>query len=396
MTGIDLLSMIDNVDVVTESAELDVMTSLMNVYMKEAQLIQEGFMDEVNAPIKGKEGESILKKILMFIPRLIAKIIRMITRLIQYKKRADERSSIRTSLELLAYRDDTSKESVDDFIKATGIELDKWYQAPGGFRYKYTFLPNTTDYGDALMIVCHGMMYDHNKMNNMDSSTVDDELNSIFKKHNVDSEYAKTGLAFYFDDFVGSMMWDIADSLQECADNMKKTYVERINNNNEINDRNEMSSIVSDLMRVRRAFHVIKNNRNANEFLLYDGRFKVPEKNDRFMNIAEIKKRLQNINNTFLIFKDEKVLDEIRQYCNNRDKTLDPYRKYYGEKWHERKSYDDFESSVSLFTETLNLFSAEIAFILTTRSKIDATTNAVLAQLKENKKEEIKRDVLNA
>ena len=74
----DMLTLIDRIDTVTEAAELDVLTSLANSYLKEAEMIQEGFRDDVNAQIKGKPSESTLKKILMFIPRLIAKIIRMI------------------------------------------------------------------------------------------------------------------------------------------------------------------------------------------------------------------------------------------------------------------------------------------------------------------------------
>jgi len=126
MGCMDLLCMIDNIDVITESSELDVMTSLMNVYMKEAQLIQEGFMDEINAPIKGKEGESILEKIAMFIPRLIAKIIRMIVRIVtQFKrKRLRDTDSKYLEKELRSARFNNRKEA-EDFLKAKNI-------TPGG------------------------------------------------------------------------------------------------------------------------------------------------------------------------------------------------------------------------------------------------------------------------
>ena len=408
-----LLPMIDNIDVVTEAAELDVMCALSNAYTKEFKLYQEGkFLDDVNAPIKGKDGESTIKKILMFIPRLIAKIIRMISRLIQHKKRTDMRSLIRNNLKSLAGMQAAELDDIksfDDFIKAIGIELDKWYDVPGGFRYKYTIAyhadtPFSNDPIDALVIVCHGMVYDTNKMRmkNMiftDDSKGDDELNAIFKKHNVDSEYAKS-LYFYFDTHAGTILNEIAKVLQKCVDNMKKIYVERIDNDRSFVNRMNMHEITGELMRARKAIHVMKNSRStAIEFYLYNGLFETPKKDDGFMNMEDMRKRLQNINSTFLIFKDKKVLEEIQQYCNDSDKALDSANKYNlldGYKWHGRKSYDDFESSVSLFTEILSLFSAEIAFNLTTRSKIDATENAVLAQLKENKKEEIKRDVLNA
>jgi hypothetical protein len=108
MDTVTLLSLIDNIDTVTEYAEFDVMTSLANVYIKEATLIQGGFKDfiaDTDAPITGKDGESLLKKICMFIPRVIAKIVRMIENTIKKltrnngifsKKKSTKKSSIDT------------------------------------------------------------------------------------------------------------------------------------------------------------------------------------------------------------------------------------------------------------------------------------------------------------
>lgn len=151
-----LLPMIDNIDVVTEAAELDVMCALSNTYTKEIKLYQEGkFLDDVNAPIKGKDGESTIKKILMFIPRLIAKIIRMITRLIQQIKRRKMRNDIRKDLERfyetyrrnLKHYDDVEndKKIMSDILNSMGIELDKYYDAPLGYQYMFRITQSTGD-----------------------------------------------------------------------------------------------------------------------------------------------------------------------------------------------------------------------------------------------------------
>lgn len=89
-------AMIDNIEEESIIAEMNVMDALMNSYMKEAMMLdyvssdviqecfyQEGekwdkFKDDANAPITGKQGESVIKKILMFIPRLITAFIRLI------------------------------------------------------------------------------------------------------------------------------------------------------------------------------------------------------------------------------------------------------------------------------------------------------------------------------
>lgn len=117
----DILTLIDRIDVTTEYAELDVMTSLMNSYMKEAQMIQEGVLDEVNSPVLGDKSESMLKRILMFIPRVIAKIIRMLVRLVKTFKR---RKTIFSKEFNEIAKDVAHFESVqdaEDYLKAKGL-----------------------------------------------------------------------------------------------------------------------------------------------------------------------------------------------------------------------------------------------------------------------------------
>lgn len=79
----DILALVDNVNVVTETAEVDVLCSLANAYVKESLIIQEGVKDELSGfkLAKGQSSESILKRILLFIPRIIYILYRTIRRL---------------------------------------------------------------------------------------------------------------------------------------------------------------------------------------------------------------------------------------------------------------------------------------------------------------------------
>jgi len=141
-----LLSMIDNIDVVTEAAELDVMQSLLDVYVKESYIIQEGkFLDDLNAPIKGKDGESTMKKILMFIPRLIAKIIRMLGRILTQFSRKQQRDTDSEYLkkELRSSRFNNYK-SAEDFLKTKGIQTGVAY--PSGLAFEVTSDPDSVNY----------------------------------------------------------------------------------------------------------------------------------------------------------------------------------------------------------------------------------------------------------
>ena len=94
--GTTIFDLINEIEDQSLIAEMNVMDALMASYAKEAIMCeymsedvvdelfyQEGekwdkFKDDVNAPIKGKQGENILKKIVMFIPRAIAALIRFI------------------------------------------------------------------------------------------------------------------------------------------------------------------------------------------------------------------------------------------------------------------------------------------------------------------------------
>ena len=148
MDTVTLLSLIDNIDAVTEYAEFDVMTSLANVYIKEATLIQEGFKDfiaDTDAPITGKDGESLLKKICMFIPRLIAKIIRMLGRILTQFSRKQQRDTDSEYLkkELRSSRFNNYK-SAEDFLKTKGIQTGVAY--PSGLAFEVTSDPDNANY----------------------------------------------------------------------------------------------------------------------------------------------------------------------------------------------------------------------------------------------------------
>ena len=93
---LEVLNLLSEIDEQSYFSEMEVIDSMIALYTKEAQMLcyvsddvvqecfyQEGakwdkFKDDVNAGIKGKQGENILKKIVMFIPRAIAALIRFI------------------------------------------------------------------------------------------------------------------------------------------------------------------------------------------------------------------------------------------------------------------------------------------------------------------------------
>lgn len=75
-----IIKQIELIQEASDVAELDVMNALLANYIK-MTLTMESFKDDLNEPIIGDNTESIVKRILMFIPRLIRKIIEIVHRL---------------------------------------------------------------------------------------------------------------------------------------------------------------------------------------------------------------------------------------------------------------------------------------------------------------------------
>ena len=96
----EILSSIDNIDDCVMEAELNVINAMINEYDKAIMIMenyngnsydcfdifQEGFKDEVNKPVRGVKGESILKRILMAIPRLIALLVKKVKKFFNKEK----------------------------------------------------------------------------------------------------------------------------------------------------------------------------------------------------------------------------------------------------------------------------------------------------------------------
>ena len=96
----EILSAIDKIETVTLESEMHVLTAICDAYEKSAVILenyegedlscfdifQEGFKDDVKEAFKGKNGEHIVKKILMVIPRLLAAIGKAIKRFFNKKK----------------------------------------------------------------------------------------------------------------------------------------------------------------------------------------------------------------------------------------------------------------------------------------------------------------------
>ena len=96
----EILSAIDKIETVTMESEMNVLTAMCDAYEKSAVILenyegddvscfdifQEGFKDDVKAAVKGKNGEHIVKRILMVIPRLLDAIRKAIMRFFNKKK----------------------------------------------------------------------------------------------------------------------------------------------------------------------------------------------------------------------------------------------------------------------------------------------------------------------
>ena len=114
----EILDCIDDIDKITMESELSVLSSMIDAYDKSIMILenyegddvscfdifQEGFKDDVKEAFKGKDGEHILKKILMAIPRLfmaIGKIIRAAWNNRKSKRLQQELNALRKQVETL-------------------------------------------------------------------------------------------------------------------------------------------------------------------------------------------------------------------------------------------------------------------------------------------------------
>lgn len=102
----DLLMYIDQIDQCVNDSEIDVLESMIQSYDKSIKIIQESdentdlssfdifqegekwnkFKEDTKAPVLGKKGESVAKRFLMLIPRLIQKLIVLIKKLFSKNK----------------------------------------------------------------------------------------------------------------------------------------------------------------------------------------------------------------------------------------------------------------------------------------------------------------------
>lgn len=172
-----ILDAINLVQESVETAEMDVLLSLSEAYSKSISIIenyqgddyssfelfQEGFKDDLNAPVTGNKGESIIKKILMFIPRLIAKIVRMINAIIFQKERWTDRKYGNHFMSRYLNAPFNTVNEASAYMKAKGIEPGKDL---GGFKFDVVNLSKHDlrhfGYGSsgmALVVVCKGIRY---------------------------------------------------------------------------------------------------------------------------------------------------------------------------------------------------------------------------------------------
>ena len=137
--NLEIVNLIDEIEDQEYMAEMAVMDALMASYAKEAIMCeymstevvqecfyQEGakwdiFKDDINAGIKGKQGENILKKILLFIPRLIASFVNWIKN--KFSKNAKAATNTAKQAVSAAQSMDEKQEELADTIESTA---EKW------------------------------------------------------------------------------------------------------------------------------------------------------------------------------------------------------------------------------------------------------------------------------
>lgn len=105
----ELLTCIDQIDQSQEEAEINVLESLIQSYDKALMILecydgddfsafeifQEGekwdkFKEDTKAPILGNKGESLIKRILMIIPRLVQKLAMLVRKIFTKNKKTDQ------------------------------------------------------------------------------------------------------------------------------------------------------------------------------------------------------------------------------------------------------------------------------------------------------------------
>lgn len=144
-----LLELIDHVQESVDVAEIDVLNSMCSVYTKSVMIleqcdetVQESFKDDLNGPVLGTKDESMVKRILMLIPRLIAKIMNGLKRLTaSFKLHKKEREKMNKDLDeainsfstdpSVGLKDDTNSEISKNMKVSEGYEFELYFDRGG-------------------------------------------------------------------------------------------------------------------------------------------------------------------------------------------------------------------------------------------------------------------------
>ena len=157
----EILSSIDNIDECVMEAEMNVLTAMINEYDKAIMIMEnyngdsydcfDIFMEASDESIFGSKDENIFKRILMFIPRLISKVITIIQRAISKKIHGEVFTDINFNMidvyigkidallyDVLVYIESDCTKILpslqDGTIQNTIEELNKLTQSPDNFK----------------------------------------------------------------------------------------------------------------------------------------------------------------------------------------------------------------------------------------------------------------------
>lgn len=137
-----ILSLIDHVQESAFNADISVVSALCESYAKECvmfretdSVVQEGFKDDLNGPILGTKDESVVKRIAMVIPRLIAKIAELLNRAIRTIKGLikKQKNDVKAFDKMIK----ENEEAINEKFQADGIIEVPLHFQPSGYPLKY-------------------------------------------------------------------------------------------------------------------------------------------------------------------------------------------------------------------------------------------------------------------
>ena len=256
----EILSAIDNIDSTIMESEMNVMSSIINTYEKSLMILehcddnsdvssydifQEGIgskignaIDKLDDKMKAKPNENIIKKILLFIPRLLMKFVQFIRRIVSKSKPLSQETI------------NKAKQSVGDDII---VEYSGYYQTFKKYQSAFNAMKSLININDLIDI---GDSHDMKKYDDI-KSKLDAKLQ--FYEHPTTHKSTYAEYLKYYNDTM-KIINDMVSSMNEFIDKLEKqinSEVDKIKaleamDNHEYDI--EMTTMVSNLEGINESF----------------------------------------------------------------------------------------------------------------------------------------------